>query len=85
MYISHLKLINFRNYKEEKVTFTKNTNILIGKNAQGKTNLIESIYYLSRANSFKKIKDNDIIRFGENSSSLFWSYCKEKQKKSYKD
>lgn len=62
MYISDLKLINYRNYKNEKMEFINGINIFIGGNAQGKTNLLESIYYCSRGNSFKSVKDSDIIR-----------------------
>ena len=49
MKIKRLALKNFRNYELASFTFSDSTNVLIGKNAQGKTNLIEAIYLLSIA------------------------------------
>ncbi len=63
MIIKNLTLINHRNYELENVVFHDNTNILVGDNAQGKTNLLESIYILARGSTFKNIKENNIIRF----------------------
>ena len=47
MWIKEIQLKNFRNYKEEKIKLNKNINILYGENAQGKTNIIESIFLCS--------------------------------------
>lgn len=66
MYLKEIKLQNFRNYKEEVVRFHKKINIFTGKNAQGKTNLLESLYIMSLGKSFKTNKDNEMICFGEN-------------------
>ena len=44
MYIKELTLENFRNYEKQKIEFNKNINIIYGDNAQGKTNIIESIF-----------------------------------------
>ena len=71
MYIKEIELNNFRNYKEQKVSFSRNVNIFIGKNAQGKTNLLEGIYLNAFGKSFKNVKDKEMIRFGE-------EYCKIK-------
>ena len=65
MYIEELELKNFRNYRELKVSFNKNVNIFLGKNAQGKTNLLEGIYLNAMAKSFKTNHDKELIRFGE--------------------
>ena len=46
MLITSLKIQNFRNYNELKIDFNKDVNIIYGDNAQGKTNILESIYYL---------------------------------------
>lgn len=70
MWISNINLDSFRNYNKAKVEFSKGINIFIGDNAQGKTNLLESIYYLANATSFKKIRDNDIISFKKDKMSL---------------
>lgn len=44
MYIKNILLMNFRNYKTLKINFSKGINIIYGNNAQGKTNIIESIF-----------------------------------------
>lgn len=65
MWIQDIKLYNFRNYFYETVSFNDSINIFIGDNAQGKTNLLESCYYLANATSFKKLRDKDLIQFGQ--------------------
>ena len=65
MYIREIELENFRNYEKLKLNFHKKVNIFMGKNAQGKTNLLEGIYISSFGRSFRFGKDNQIIRFGE--------------------
>ena len=61
MYLKHIKLTNYRNYKKLKVSFVKGINIIYGNNAQGKTNLLESIYVLALTNTFRNSSDNDLI------------------------
>ena len=46
MYLKEINLKNFRNYSNLKLKFNKNINIFIGNNAQGKTNILEGIYFL---------------------------------------
>lgn len=65
MIVKDLRLINFRNYFNLNVEFNDNTNIFIGKNAQGKTNLIESIYICSNGKSFRTNKDRELINFNK--------------------
>ena len=64
MYFKELELVNFRNYESLKIAFHEKVNILLGENAQGKTNLIEALYIMSLGKSFRTSKDNDMIRFG---------------------
>ncbi len=71
MFIKEIELHNFRNYKEERISFNEKVNIFLGKNAQGKTNLLEGIYLNAFGKSFKKVQDKDLIKFGED-------YCKIK-------
>lgn len=66
MYIESLKLKNFRNYETLELKFNKGINIIYGKNAQGKTNLLESIYVLGITKSHRSSIDNYLIRNGEN-------------------
>ena len=70
MWIKNIALDSFRNYDRTMVDFNKGINIFIGDNAQGKTNLLESLYYLANATSFKKLRDRDIISFGKDEMSL---------------
>lgn len=70
MWIQNIKLNNFRNYFYENIEFNRDINIFLGDNAQGKTNLLESVYYLSNAKSFKTVRDKDIIMFKEKSMKL---------------
>ncbi|MEG0276968.1 MAG: DNA replication/repair protein RecF [Coprobacillus sp.] len=65
MKINNLKLKNFRNYKDCFVEFDPYINIFIGKNAQGKTNLLEAIYILSLSKSFKTNSIEEMILFQE--------------------
>ena len=65
MKIESLSISNFRNYSNLKIDFDENVNIFIGKNAQGKTNLLESIYYCCIGKSFKSSKDKELIKWGE--------------------
>lgn len=64
MYITHLKITDFRNYALAEIAPCEGTNLIIGRNAQGKTNLVEAICYLSAARSFRGAKDAELVRFG---------------------
>ncbi len=63
MYIKNLKLMKFRNYDDIHLNFNKRINLLIGKNGQGKTNILEGIYMLSFGKSFRTNKDKELIQF----------------------
>lgn len=65
MFIKRLSLKNFRNYEAAEIEFTKNINIMLGNNAQGKTSLIEGIYALSTTKSHRTSKDIQMIRFDQ--------------------
>lgn len=70
MMIQSIALKNFRNYKEQYVEFTEGTNILFGDNAQGKTNVLESVYVSATSKSHKGCKDKEMIRFSEDESHI---------------
>jgi len=70
IFLKKLKIINFRNYDSCEIDFTGKKIILLGKNAQGKTNLLESIYYLSTLSSFRANNDSDVIKWGNDSAFL---------------
>lgn len=65
MRISRLNLENFRNMEYLSVFPCETVNIIYGDNAQGKTNLLEAVWLLSGAKSFRGAKDADFVRFGE--------------------
>ena len=64
MKCSEIELVDFRNIKEEKIAFSDGINVLWGKNAQGKSNALEAVYYFARGRSFRGARDRDLIRFG---------------------
>ncbi|MBM3209184.1 DNA replication and repair protein RecF, partial [Candidatus Shapirobacteria bacterium] len=53
MFIKSIKLQNFRNYREKVFSFDKDTTLIVGPNASGKTNLLEAIYLLATGKSFR--------------------------------
>lgn len=53
MHIKHIELTDFRNYESLKLDFHQNVNLILGNNAQGKTNLLEAIYITSIGRSFR--------------------------------
>ena len=71
MYIKDIKIKNFRNYEEEFIELSPNINIIYGNNAQGKTNLLESIYFLALSKSHRSLNDKDLIKDGENSLKVY--------------
>lgn len=65
MYIKSIQLSGYRNYINSTVYFDKGTNILFGDNAQGKTNILESIFMCATTKSHKGAKDKEVINFDE--------------------
>lgn len=65
MTVKDIYIKNFRNYADNTFTFDEGVNVIIGDNAQGKTNLIEAVYYLTGARSFRARSDGELVRFGE--------------------
>ena len=61
MLIKSIELKNYRNYEDLKLEFKSNKILLVGKNAQGKTNLLESVYYLSCLGSTRAKNDSELI------------------------
>ena len=70
MIIKKLKINNYRNYEEQELEFCDKTNILYGDNAQGKTNILESIYLCGTTKSHQGSKDKEIIKMGEDESHI---------------
>lgn len=63
MKIKSINITNFRNYSSQSVDFSDGLNIIVGKNAQGKTNLLESIFMCAIGRSPRTSKDKDLIKW----------------------
>lgn len=70
MRVQTLYLVNFRNYSELSVTFSPRKNIFLGNNGQGKTNLLEALYFLSNARSHRTSSDRELIRTGQSFATI---------------
>lgn len=70
MRIDRVELRNFRSYREAECGFAPDVNVIAGPNAQGKTNLLEAVYYLAGAHSFRTRSDRDILRHGETEGAV---------------
>lgn len=65
-----MDIVNFRNIEEASVVFDDGVNLLHGDNAQGKTNLLEAIYFTALGKSFRPVGEAELIRFGAESAVL---------------
>jgi len=70
MRIVELFLAGFRNYDETRIRLDPGVNLLLGENAQGKTNLLEAVTYLSAGRSFRSRKETELIGFGREFAEL---------------
>lgn len=68
MKIKSVKLKNYRNYSSLDLKFASNLVVLTGRNAQGKTNILEAIYFSALGKSFRAVKDKEIIKWNEETS-----------------
>ncbi|MFJ6415142.1 DNA replication/repair protein RecF [Paeniglutamicibacter sp. NPDC091659] len=64
MYISHVSLTDFRSYAQADVELGPGTNVLVGSNGVGKTNIVEAIGYLATLSSHRVTNDGPLLRFG---------------------
>ncbi len=70
MYISTLKLDHFRNYDSLSLDFSPGTNLFYGDNAQGKTNILEAVYFCGTTRSHRTSRDKELIKFDSQESHL---------------
>ena len=75
MYLHELKLANFKNCEMADLLFSENVNCFVGLNGAGKTNILDSIYYLSFCKSFFGATDKQNIRHGEDFFAIHGTYC----------
>lgn len=81
MIINELKLRNFRNYDTCTISFNKDCNILIGQNAQGKTNILESLVFLSTTRSHRLLNDQQMIQGGKELCNIECTFTDERTHK----
>jgi DNA replication and repair protein RecF len=65
LYLTHLSLHHFRNYRQQQVDFSAPKTILVGENAQGKSNLLEAVELLATLKSHRTSRDRDLVQQGE--------------------
>ena len=70
MWLEKIDLQHFRNYPEASVTFSPHLNIFLGRNAQGKTNILEAIYFLALTRSHRTRSDKELIQFQQSTLKL---------------
>lgn len=75
MRIAEISLEDYRNLGAQTVAFSRGVNIICGKNAQGKTNLLESIWLFTGGRSFRGSKDFELIGFGKQQASVTAKIC----------
>jgi len=78
MFIKKLMLINYRNYEKLNINFGKGVNVFIGDNAQGKTNILESIYYCAFAKSHRTTRDRELINWNNHEAYISLGIAKER-------
>ena len=70
MNLTEIRLRDFRNYRDLSLTFDPGVNLIVGDNAQGKTNLLEAVSYLGSGRSFRAQRTAEMIRFGADFADL---------------
>jgi len=70
MFIHQLSLKNYRSYHQLEISFENKVNVIIGENAQGKTNVMESIFVLAMAKSHRTSNDKELIRWDEDYAKI---------------
>ena len=77
MFLKTLELRHFRNYETQRVEFTAPKTILLGANAQGKSNLLESVELLATLKSHRTRRDRDLIQAGQSSAQIVAAVSRE--------
>lgn len=78
MLIKYLQLLNYRNYSELYLELNKNVNVFIGDNAQGKTNILESIYFCSIGKSQRTSRNKELIKWDCDTAFIKVFVCRDR-------
>lgn len=84
MYITNIKLLNYRNYEKLDVDFENGLNVFVGNNAQGKTNLLEAIYVSSYGKSYRTSKATELVNFDNFATSINLTFDKNDREENIK-
>ena len=84
MYCKKINVRGFRNIEEAEVSFSEGVNILVGENAQGKTNLLEAVFYPSVGRSFRGAHTPEMIGFGKKSAEILIDFRDSKRDQNIK-
>ncbi|MGL4523258.1 MAG: DNA replication/repair protein RecF [Bacilli bacterium] len=82
MYIERLTLKDYRNYNDQTIHFSDKVNVIIGQNAQGKTNLVEAILMLAIAKSHRTNSDKELIKFDAEFARIEGRFYRDKRETS---
>ncbi len=83
MYLQHIHLVHYRNYENQQLNLNRGINVLLGANGQGKTNLLEAIYYLSVGTNFRGNKDLELIQWDKPYLRLMGQMKKDDSERCY--
>ncbi|MGB6838737.1 MAG: DNA replication and repair protein RecF [Microgenomates group bacterium] len=78
MFISKIHLSNFRNFRDKVFAFSPKTTVIVGPNASGKTNILESIFLLASGKSFRARIEEEMINYEEEISRVKGSFTEKK-------
>lgn len=77
MNLNNISIRDFRNYEQLHIDFEPGVNLIVGQNAQGKTNLLEAIAYLGSGKSFRTQKSAEMVRFGADFADIEGEVCSQ--------
>src|SRR5690625_6590407 len=80
MHIDQLQVKNYQNYAYSDITFDDKINVIIGENAQGKTNLMEAIYVLAFTRSYRTSRERELIKWQEDFAKITGHMIKRKRR-----
>lgn len=80
MILESITLENFRSAENEHIRFDPGVNLLYGNNAEGKTNVLEAIYFFARGRSFRTARESDLVRFGADGCGIGIAFTRRGKK-----